>query len=65
MNENLELVKKSYENKEYFNCMSILKEKLSDSSEYYYYLGLCQKDLGNMQDAQNSFEKSFFLDSAY
>ena len=64
MNENLELVKKSYENKEYFNCMSILKEKLSDSSEYYYYLGLCQKDLGNMQDAQNSFEKSFFLDSS-
>jgi tetratricopeptide (TPR) repeat protein len=62
MNENLELVKKTYENKEYFNCMSILKEKLSDSSEYYYYLGLCQKDLGNIQDAQSSFEKSFFLD---
>lgn len=69
MNEKLEkyaltLVKKKYEEKNYLGCITTIKEELSDCSEYYYYLGLCQKELGSIDDAQNSFEKSFFIDSS-
>ena len=60
----LELAKKAYENKEYETSINLINELLKDSSEAFYYLGLSKKEIGNIDEAKSSFEKSFFIDQS-
>lgn len=57
----LKLAKKSFENSDYNNCISILNEEIKNCSESFYYLGLSYKELGNLSESMTCFEKSFFI----